>query len=698
MYHDSPALRETCRLRNASNNRALKAALSKQINITRRTQRYHHTSWLCEQVANMQWNHTRELLQIIENEKPKTLGTCVDDTQGCKYGLDMAHKWPEVFESFWKQTFHDCETNLQIVRDNLCYLCMNVIAVVMYAVMDGTFQPLININTLESAIGGLRANKAVDDNGLAAEAVMHLDDDGKEHLLKLFNERADSTDIDKCALDDGYTWSYVSALLFPKLDWKGEVDKVCVIHIVPVLCKVYLRCLLVLVNSCLHFGGWIQIGGRKAHQAVELVLVLRLVIEKCTEWSRGWVIVSLEIKKAYDSISIAAVSDFLVCAEGVPLRLKYALLKEMASQRQVRLKGMGFITRFFPMLKGVRQGSPESTILFAHVINKTLLDLSASWRNRGIGMCFCKWGGNEFAFDEWWAENGRYCNWNVRDVFCSVIAYLDDIYIIARSVPEAQLMLDEVVTALLKLGLELQTSKVKWIADSSVDEDCKLLVDGMPVTASASLVASGSEISSDNSQLGAFRHRTIKAWANYRKWSHILESKASLSSRFVFRQKTVGRSLAWGLETCRPSAKGGKMLQTTQRLMIRKMMRLRRRVIVIPGDAGGYPGTLEPWLDWQIRSMREAKSAININNACARNALLDQRQRFVDHIGRFGVGHRVEVHLCKALLLWRPFTWWKKQQWFNELGWDAVVHKARIGMINAFDRHLADDWLAVANS
>ena len=42
---------------------------------------------------------------------------------------------------------------------------MNVVAVVMYAVLDGVFCDLIQIDVLEKALSGLRNDRAVDEKG-----------------------------------------------------------------------------------------------------------------------------------------------------------------------------------------------------------------------------------------------------------------------------------------------------------------------------------------------------------------------------------------------------------------------------------------------------------------------------------------------------------------------------------------------------
>ena len=104
-------------------------------------------------------------------------------------------------------------------------------------------------------------------------------------------------------------------------------------------------------------------------------------------------------------------------------------------------------------------------------------------------------------------------------------------------------------------------------------------------------------------------------------------------------------------------------------------------------------GVLEPWPDWQIRSMQAAKDAIENNMACAATALCNVRHRFLGHVSRFGTKSREVIHICKAILLWRPYAWWLSQQWYNDVAWDPLFHKARLGHIAAYDRKLPVDWL-----
>ena len=46
---------------------------------------------------------------------------------------------------------------------------------------------------------------------------------------------------------------------------------------------------------------------------------------------------------------------------------------------------------------------------------------------------------------------------------------------------------------------------------------------------------------------------------------------------------TVGRSMTWRLETCSPNRKGNELLQSGQRLMTKRMLRLEKKTFVGAG-------------------------------------------------------------------------------------------------------------------
>ena len=82
---------------------------------------------------------------------------------------------------------------------------------------------------------------------------------------------------------------------------------------------------------------------------------------------------------------------------------------------------------------------------------------------------------------------------------------------------------------------------------------------------------------------------------------------------------------------------------------------------------------LEPWLEWQVRSMRYAGEIIKQHKVDIIDALNDKRREWAMHIARFGHEHRAQ-HLLKAVLSWRNVFWWKQQEVYNVLSLNPLRH------------------------
>jgi Reverse transcriptase (RNA-dependent DNA polymerase) len=137
----------------------------------------------------------------------------------------------------------------------------------------------------------------------------------------------------------------------------------------------------------------------------------------------------IDFKKAYDSVKRSEVSKAME-EFAVPkklIRLVQMTLKN--SKGNVRVRGEE--TEDFEIGTGLRQGDPLSTLLFNMILEKVLRD---SHINR-IGHILYR--GHQ------------------------VLAYADDVAIIARSVGEMQQVVDSIITAGAEMGLRINTKKTK---------------------------------------------------------------------------------------------------------------------------------------------------------------------------------------------------------------------------------------------
>jgi len=239
------------------------------------------------------------------------------------------------------------------------------------------------------------------------------------------------------------------------------------------------------------------------------------------------------------------------------------------------------------------------------------------------------------------------------------------------------------------LGLSLNPDKIKWIANrhSGILKNQALIVCNVKVCKSDAFVALGSVITADLKEGPAYMHRISQSWRCYQKWATVLASNAPLDVRLTFWSRTVLPSLLWGLQTTRAQKLDGafKKLLSCQKYQVRRMLKCKRRPI--------NEHEMEPWLDYQIRSLRTASAVIERAQINVLTKLQDLKRSWAGHIARFGVGPNKETHPLKAILAWRSLAWWQDQSFYNKLRWSPIKHSAQQGRPRRWEQQFSSNWM-----
>ena len=126
--------------------------------------------------------------------------------------------------------------------------------------------------------------------------------------------------------------------------------------------------------------------------------------------------------------------------------------------------------------------------------------------------------------------------------------------------------------------------------------------------------------------------------------------------------------------------------------MVRKMMKVSRKCLGMLQDGSKI---IEPWLDWQKRSMSAAGSAIDLNKCSITVELTHARENWANDLARMGQSGK-PMHMVKAVIMHRPVSWWRRQQVYNRLNEEPKLHRARMGYIRRWENHLNDNWVLKA--
>ena len=99
---------------------------------------------------------------------------------------------------------------------------------------------------------------------------------------------------------------------FPKdSDSIKHVEQFRPFTILSMLHKLYAMMLFILCKPYFVFKGYLQFGARPEHSCIEIIFLLRIMIQKCLEWKISLLIVSLDLVKAFDSLSLSAIIKYI---------------------------------------------------------------------------------------------------------------------------------------------------------------------------------------------------------------------------------------------------------------------------------------------------------------------------------------------------------------------------------------------------
>ena len=195
-------------------------------------------------------------------------------------------------------------------------------------------------------------------------------------------------------------------------------------------------------------------------QGVELILSLRKLARVAHEWRTPFYIVKIDIAKAFDSIAQEKLGDLVmrkIACQGKPweARLWLRLLEARELNFYVQKHKVGVA-----QTNGVRQGSPDSPVLFAAEIGETL-DATLQAVNGGKP-----------------PHVGRHEA--LEPPPHSGAAFMDDTYVWGESPEYVQQVLRELEKRFLQLGLRINAKKTHVISNQP-DDPVRFEIGGVTV-------------------------------------------------------------------------------------------------------------------------------------------------------------------------------------------------------------------------
>jgi hypothetical protein len=400
----------------------------------------------------------------------------------------------------------------------------------------GVTSELLDITSSEvrHALGNMSNDKAVGADGISVEAMKAGGAFLHGQLAKLFTN----------CLRQNITpdnWKSSKMVLIHK---KGDNRNLKNYRPISLLSNVYKLYTKVLTNRLQHQlddnQPPEQAGFRSGFSTMDHIHAINQLREKCAEYQRPLCIALVDFEKAFDSVETRAVLTSLG---------KQGIQKEyINSLAEIYAKGYATTTLHkesdpIPIRKGVRQGDTISPKLFTACLEDIFRDLD--WELKGIPI------------------NGKRLN-NLR--------FADDVALIAESMEDIEICLNELTNASKARGLRINMEKTKLLRNPYARHG-NVKIGNTTIEEVGSYVYLGQTISLQNRDMSSEVSRRIQAgWRAFREHADILKGKIPMSLKRKLYHQCVLPAMTYGSESWTMTKAMEHKLHAAQRNMERSML------------------------------------------------------------------------------------------------------------------------------
>ena len=406
----------------------------------------------------------------------------------------------------------------------------------------------ITSEELQSAISKLKTGKSPDGNGIRAEDIKDCNDETREMMRQIFNE------IIKRNNFTPEEWKKVKINVICK---KGDVENVSNYRPICSLLALYKMFSTILYGRLYPMldqnQAEDQAGFRKTYQTTDHLATYRMMEQKCQEWGIKMWTSTVDFTKAFDSISHNSIWEALLSCnvDHEYISLLRKIYKDQKASVQTDEE-----SEIFDIQKGSKQG-------FNTVLQYALINVIQRWqKKKGMGIYL--------------SDQERDCLTNLR--------FADDAMLFATSKEQIRNMMCEFKEATEKVGLRIHPDKTKILSNqSNMNSDTKryMKIGEMSIEILAkneSVKHLGQRISFHQQETLEIKTRIRAAWTTFHKYRQELTSKNyMLKHRLRLFDATVSPTLCYAAGTWAPNKEHERMIQSTQRKMLRLIIQTKRK-------------------------------------------------------------------------------------------------------------------------
>ena len=364
---------------------------------------------------------------------------------------------------------------------------------------------------------------------------------------------------------------------------------------------------------------------RPGRQASELVLLLRRVIRICREWDVPIHVAKVDVSKAFDAVSQLCLAETIRDKLGNDgwaweARLWTDLVENDGIAVQVRDEAHGI-----PRTNGVRQGSPDSPVIFACIVGDVMNEMETRAKQQATPQ------NRETVPDRGPALPHH------------TAGFQDDVYLWALRKPFLQLLLDSLATRLAKRNLQIHPTKTRYVHSSKQEHTLKVGGQEIKGEAGGTITVLGAPVALSNEVAACLGELSRRARVAYGAHKAMLEGPGEQDQKLKAYNRFVTPAALWAIGAAHPHDSLLKGANSIQLLQLRQMLRVKRKAT-------------EGWVEWNQRSLRCTRGILAKYSEFRWSSII---LKFVWRLHGHIIRHQDDA---TSLIQWRNLAWWKREQ------------------------------------
>ena len=449
------------------------------------------------------------------------------------------------------------------------------------------------------ARGRGRSSSAPGFDGVCWNALVCLPGRAKHFLLKMFESRLNGDDGH---LDVVSSWCRVIVRLIPKRTQPNSTGDFRPISLCSVLQKLYLFCVIKLMDAFSDQVGPQHYGFRECHQTLELFDTARNVVCSCTEWGLGGYLLKCDVQRAFDHIHHDVLDEILAEAN-TPSAVRASLQLEF-HKVHLDLSLFEFYWPDIPFLKGGRQGGVDTPSLWIRYLDRAIKRAVAVWELEGWGVSFDLAG---LPVDERVPQlsspDGRF--------WIRILVWADDCLIFGSTLEHVRKMFLELTKQLRECrlswkpaSLELLRFGTPWSSDGidSLIWKHHDLPDSFRVVCKDVITVLGLALNSTADPDVTAQHRCDQGWVHFFARQAFRDRRIPLRTRLLRLRETVLRTMLYGCGAWGFQERAVGLISTSFRKMFHLMLNVHRRFDETPAQfhCRIESTTNRLWSEWEV--------------------------------------------------------------------------------------------------